>query len=227
MSIVLGALLSAQSIWDDPAPTGRWAGDTRKQASELLPPEMAEDAVSHVVARGIVEGGPPSSVRFEGRAVPTNNGLCSRKTYYVSILPTSENEGEPQKPLVNSKLRLGNCDGIFAYVNPGAGLEDGKTVLRWLVWAQQAARGKAPLPFELNCQSETSQNKCASGARAALASLPLDKTTIITRNFYRRPHRWEVAVTESEPGQLYWDVKIDATPGNASIDLGWRIPAPF
>lgn len=231
MSVSAGLLLIAAaqgSPWDDPAPTGRWAGSTVKLASELLTPEMASDAVSHVVSRGILQVGPPSSVRFEGRAVETNDGFCRRKTYYVPIqLESKDGEGEPQQPMVGSKLRLGNCDGLFAYVNPGTSPDDGKKVFVWLDWAQRRARGPSPLPFAVTCKSETEQDRCAIGARAALAALPLGKTTAITRNFYRRPHRWEVSVTETQLGQLYWDVKIDATPGSASVDLIWKIPAPF
>lgn len=231
MSISASLLLMAVaqgSPWDDPAPTGRWAGSTAKLASELLPPEMAADAVSHVVGRGILQDGPPSSVRFEGRAAENNDGFCSRKTYYVWIrLKSKDGEGEPQKPVVGSKLRLGKCDGLFAYVNAGPNLDDAKKVFAWLGWAQRLAQGPSPLPFALTCKSETEQDRCAIGGRAALAALPLGKATVVTRNFYRVPHRWDVAVTESEPGQLYWEVKIDATPGAASIDLGWRIPAPF
>lgn len=231
MSLSAGLMLMAAaqgSPWDDPAPTGRWAGSTAKLASELLTLEMANDAVSHVVARGIFVGGPPLSVRFEGRPAQTSDGFCSRKTYYVSIMQKSEDgEGEPQKPVVGSKLRLGNCDGLFAHVNPGPNLDDAKKVFAWLGWAQHLAQGPSQLPFAVTCKSETEQDRCAIGARAALAALPLGKTTAVTRNFYRVPHRWEVAVTESEPGQLYWDVEIDATPGAASIDLGWSIPAPF
>lgn len=228
MILSLSAFLFAQSIWDDPAPTGRWAGGTRELASELLTSEMATDAVSHVVARGIVQGGPPSSVRFEGRARPTSDGFCSRKSYYVSILQKSDSaEVEPQKPVVGHKIRLGDCDGIFAHLNPGATVEDGKRVLRWLNWTQTVARDHGPMPFKLTCRSETSVDRCAIGARLILATLPLENASVITDAWQRPPHNWDVGVVETFPGQSFWDVRIDATPGHASIDLAWRIPAPF
>ncbi len=231
MSLSAGLLMVAAaqgSPWDDPAPTGRWAGSTAKLASELLPPEMAKDAVSHRVATGFIKVGLPSSVRFEGRAARTNDGFCSRKTYYVSIgQKTGSFEGEPEKPVVGSKLRIGNCDGIFAYMNPGAELEDGKSVFRWLSWSRSIARGHGPMPFKLTCRSETTSDRCAIGARLILATLPLENTSVIT-NAWRRPaHNWDVSIVETIPGQLYWDVKIDATPGNASIGLEWKMPAPF
>lgn len=219
----LSLLLLAQSVWDDPAPTGRWAAVTPQLASELLSPEMAVDAVSHVVERGITQGGPPSSVRFEGRPKPSGDGFCVRNWYYVSI---SFPGGEPQKPVVGQKVRLGGCDGIFAHVNPGATLEEGKRVLRWLEWAQGLARGEGPLPFKLNCKAEIAPDRCASGARTALANLPLDKTSVIS-NAWRGPHQWDVGVVETSPGEVYWETRIDATPGQASIDLAFRIPAPF
>lgn len=231
MSLSAGMLMMAMaqaSPWDDPAPTGRWAGSTAKLASELLMPEMANDAVSHRVERGIFQGGPPSSVRFEGRTAQTSDGFCSRKTYYVSIMQKSGNsEGEPQKPVVGNKVRLGNCHGVFAHLNLGAKLEDGKRVLRWLEWSQTIASGHGPLPFKLSCRSETTVDRCAIGARLVLATLPLQKTSLITDAWQRPPHNWDVGVVETSPGQLLWDVKIDATPGKSTIDLNWIIPAPF
>lgn len=224
----LGTLLLMQSIWDDPAPKGRWAASTQQLASGLLPPEMAADAVSHVVGRGITQGGPPSSVRFEGRPTQTGDGFCVRKSYYVPIYHTPGNrEGEPREPVVGWKVRLGGCDGIFAHVNPGASAEEAKQVLRWLKWAQDLARSDADLPFGVSCRSEAKVDRCALGARAILASLPLEKTTVITDAWRRPPHNWDVSVVETSPGQLFWETKIDATPGRESIDLAWRIPAPF
>ena len=90
MSLTLAALFAVQSYWEDPNPTGRWAAPTRELAAELLPPAWAADAVSHVVSRGILENGPPSSVRFEGRPFETGDGFCARKSYHVSILGGTE-----------------------------------------------------------------------------------------------------------------------------------------
>lgn len=227
----LGALFlasSAQSVWDDPAPTGRWAASTQQLASRLLAPEMAADAVSHIVGRGIFQGGPPSSVRFEGRPKTTGDGFCVRKLYSVPIHSRpGSSEGEPQKAAISDQIRLGHCEGVFAHVNPGATVDDAKKVLRWLEWARLTARGKRPLPFELACRSETTVDRCAIGARAVLASLPLEKTSLITNPWQRPPHNWDVGIVETKPGDLLWDVKIDATPGQASIDLTWKLPAPF
>lgn len=234
MSFSAGALLMAAaqgSPWDDPAPKGRWAGSTAKLASELLPAEMAKDAVSHVVSRGIFEGAPPSSVRFEGRASPTSDGFCSRKAYYVSISYKPETGvGEPQTVVTGSKLRLGDCpkdnEAIFASLNSSP-LAGAKMALSWIAWAQRVARNKAPLPFRITCQTETGPDRCADGGREALANLPLEKTYIIEQRRTAQPLRWDLAVTETDPGQLLWDVKFDATPGKSAIDLVWKIPAPF
>src|SRR5690606_34563749 len=100
-------------------------------------------------------------------------------------------------------------------------------VLRWLEWARVLARGEGPLPFKLTCRSETDIDRCAVGERVVLATLPLEKITVITDAWRRPPHNWDVAVVETTPGQLYWETKIDATPGQASIELAWKIPAPF
>jgi hypothetical protein len=217
----LSVSLLAQSVWDDPAPTGRWAASTPQLASELLPPEMAADAVSHVVGRGITQGGPPFSVRFEGRPKQTNDGFCVRNSYYVSI---SYSDGQSGKPVVGQKLRLGGCDGIFANVNARS-LMGSKNALRWLEWARNTARSRGPIPFALTCRDDLNQGKCAD-AREALASLPVEKTFIASK-WSRKPHQWKFAITETQPGQLLWDVKVDATLGKSSVELVWMVPPPF
>jgi hypothetical protein len=117
------------------------------------------------------------------------------------------------------KVRLGSCDGLFAHINPGSTLEESKKVLRWLEWARNQARGDGSLPFTLNCRDEVGHGKCQSGARSALAALPIEKASIITH--------WTVSVVETSPGQLYWNVEANDTPGYASVDLTWKIPAPY
>ena len=227
MLMTLAALFATQSYWDHPNPTGHWAAPTKQLAAELLPAEWAADAVSHIVSRPLF-GTVPASVRFEGRARSTGDGFCARKTYYVSIATKhGSDEGEPRPAIAGDKVRLGGCEGIFAHINPGAAPEGAKRALRWLSWAQQSAEGKSPLPFTLTCRDETQRsNRCEAGARAALMSLPLGKTYVLTKHG-RRAHLWRAAVTETEPGQLLWEVLIDATPGASSIDMTWKIPAPF
>lgn len=227
-ALILSAVLFAQSHWDDPSPKGRWAAPTQQLASELLPPEWAADAVSHTVSMHLVFGGMPASVRFNGRPHRTVDGFCSRNTYYTSGFE-AQNDGriEAKTKVLGGKVRLGGCDGIFAHINPGGSLEDSKLVLRWLDWARRSAQSEGPLAIQVTCKDEVGHGKCAAGARQALANLPIGKASIIDRANYRRPHRWNVSVVETQPGQLYWDVAIDATPGNASIDLAWKRPAPF
>lgn len=218
----LSLALLIQSVWDDPAPKGQWAASTPQLASELLPPEMAADAVSHVVGRGITEAGPPLSVRFKGQPKPTSDGFCVRSSYYVSI---SHPDGKPREPIVGQEVRLGGCDGIFARVGLGSTPEAVEEALSWLEWARMIARSERPLPFALACRDETGQGKCAD-ARKALASLPVEKTFIVSK-WSRTPHQWKLAVTETQPGDLVWDVKIDATPVKSSVELVWKVPAPF
>jgi len=218
----LSALLLIQSVWDDSAPKGRWAASTPQLASEFLPPDMAADAVSHVVGRGITQGGPPFSVRFEGRPNRTGDGFCVRKSYYVSI---THPDGEPRAPVVGQKIRLGGCDGIFANVNPGSTVQGSKNALRWLEWARNTARSVGSLPFALTCRDEVSHGKCAD-PREALANLPVEKTFIASK-WSRKPHQWKFAITETQPGQLLWDVKVDATLGKSSVELVWMVPPPF
>lgn len=227
MILFLGVLLSVQSPWDDPAPTGRWAASTAELASQLLPPDIAADAVSHVVTRGITQGGPPASVRFNGRPRETGDGFCVRKQYGVTIYAKrGSGEVEIGPHYDRPVIRLGECEGIFAYLNPGASAAEGKRVLRWMQWAQATARMSESLPFSLICTDETGQGKCAAGAAAVLASLPLENAFLVTQQS-RSPHEWEVAVTETQPGQLLWDIRLDASPEHPSIGLTWKIPAPF
>ena len=228
MFLTLLALLAAQVHSDILDPQGRWAAPTAQLAAELLPSEWAGDVVSHTVDHLLADPRYPQSVRFEGQVRPTHDGFCTRKTFYVSIaggLPGKQ--GEARKPIAGDKVRLGDCTGIFAHINPGASLEGAKRALRWLEWAQLMARGDGPLPFALRCRDETKlSDRCAAGARSALAALPLGKTFLLTKTSYR-PHIWRAGVTETEPGQLLWDIEIDATPEASSIDMTWKIPAPF
>ena len=214
--------------WSSYQPQSRWEKPTGELASDLLPPDLAADAVSHRFGAPITQGGEPTSVRFVGRGRDSGDGFCVGKSYYVSMLHRPEG-AEPQSPVSGNEVRLGGCEGIFAHVNPDASPEDGKRVLRWLKWAVQTAKSEPPLPFAIGCSDEMpyDEDRCASGARAALAALPLDKVAIITRDNDPRAHRWTISVTETRLGDTYWQLKVDGTPGKSSIDLVWGIPAPF
>ena len=235
--LILGAVVVGHMQSDVPAPTGRWAASTPQLAAELLPPELAADAVSHYISRdlhllskAIGEGSPPFAVRFDGRARRSNDGFCARKTYYVSDFRETVDGGVvATNRYVGDKVRIGGCEGKFAYLNPGASLEDGKRVLRWLEWAVRTAKSRKPLPFKVSCSDEMpyDDDRCASGARGALAALPLDKVTIMTNKFDARGHRWTVSVADARVGDTYWEVKVDGTPNASSIDLTWRIPPVF
>lgn len=230
MSISVGLLmLAAQSSpWIDPAPTGRWAGSTAKLASDLLPPAMAADVLSHEVQRPIVEGGAPYMIRFAGKPRPTGSRFCERNSYNVYIV--NKGQVQPGSPHTGVELRLGDCptdtDAIFAKFNPddasGAELAFG-----WIDWARREARSSRPLQFKIICRSETEQDRCADGGRQAVANLQLDKTFMLRRKAEAPAHQWEFWVTETRPGQELWDVAVDATPGKSTIDLTWKIPSPF
>lgn len=233
MSLSAGMLLMAAaqgSPWDDPAPTGRWAGSTQELAAYLLPPEMAADAVSHRVHNSMVQGGIPYLVQFAGRTKSSGLGFCERYGYSVFLNNMDKGSADREAPRQNTELRLGNCptdrDAIFANLNASDPSES-KMALRWTAWAQRAARSKAPLPFRLSCKTETGPDRCANGGRTALAALPLEKTMVVMPVRRAPAHHWSLSVTESQPSQLYWDVTINATPGKAAVDLVWKIPAPF
>ena len=82
------------------------------------------------------------------------------------------------------------------------------------------------MPFTLSCRDETKQtDRCAIGARQALAALPLGKTFLLTKR--GAEHVWQAGITETAPGQFLWGVDIDAKPGSGSINMAWKIPAPF
>ncbi|MDQ3246962.1 MAG: hypothetical protein M3Q52_08780 [Pseudomonadota bacterium] len=220
------ALAALAIDWSSFQPQGRWAKPTDELASDLLPPDLAADAVSHRFSVPITQGGDPTSVRFVGHGRDSGDGFCVRKSYYVSTLVRPEG-AEPQSPVSGYQVRLGGCDGQFAHVNPGASLDGAKRALLWLEWAQRTARSAWSLPFRIACISETDKDRCAGGARKALAELPLRKTFIVTNDPDSAPHRWTLAITETEPGEMLWDVTIDASPSDASVDLNWKIPPPF
>ena len=221
--------LLAGNPWVDPAPQGRWAASTSQLATEMLPPEMARDVVSHVVTRSIVQGGDPFSVEFLGRSKPTGDGFCQRFHYYVSVSEFLRQGGRVE-PMRSEQIRLGDCprgdDAIFANLN-SSDVAQAKQALRWVAWAQKRSRSEGQLPLRLSCTTEIGADRCADGGRKALADLPLNKVYIVMPQSQAPAHQWKLVVTETEPGQLLWDVAIDATPGRSSIDLVWKAPAPF
>ena len=230
VSVSLLLLAAQSSAWIDPAPSGRWAGSTAKLASELLPPEMAAEVVAHAVQRPIVQGGQPFSVEFTGRSRPTSGGFCERSLYYVHVGGLVERPDTGGRPVRSTSIRLGDCpsdsNAIFAHLN-SSNASEAKQAIRWIEWAQRVARSKASLPFRLSCKTETGPDRCNNSGRKALTELPLDKIFIAMAEQRAPPRHWKLAVTETKPGQLLWDVEIDATPGKSSIDLTWKIPAPF
>ena len=222
-------MATAAPDWPGFVPKGEWARSTRELAADLLPPTMADDAVSHALGIPITQNGVPSSLRFQGRARPSHDGFCVRRHYYVTVYWRNEGKAEPQPPVEGWDIRLGPCDsdGLFAHVNPGAELDGAKRALRWLEWAQTVARSHSSLPFRIFCASETEVDRCAEGARKALADIPLHKTFIVSKSWPKGRHQWQMAITETTPGQLLWDVKIDASPDASLVDLKWKIPSPF
>ena len=222
MLVALSVLMMSPGAWDDPAPKGRWAAPTAKLAADLLPADMARDVVAHRIARGITSGGDPLAITFEGRGRPTSDGFCVRRDVYVGLLG-----GKPNPPTAFEKIRMGDCVGQFAGFNGTASLDQAKQTLRWMAWARDQAAGAAPLPFAVDCRDETiDADRCTLGARHALMMLPLEKTFIMEKD-RDRPHVWRVAVAERGPGQLFWNVTVDGTPGKARIALAWKVPAPF
>lgn len=224
MRLLALSLFAAGSPWTIEHPEGRWAKSTAELAAELLPPEWASDAVTHTLGMPITQGGQPTSAKFTGREHETADGFCSRNTYYVSIY-TEGGEARPQPAISGNDIRLNDCGGIFAHVNPGASLDGSKKALRWLEWARKIAASDAPLPFALSCRDEFRKDRCTD-ARKELAQLPVGKAFIVSK-WSSKPHEWQFAVTETEPGQLLWDVKVDASPEKPSIEMVWKIPAPF
>lgn len=235
MWVVTAFALAAATTPQGFEPSGRWARTTSELAVDLLTPEQAADAVSHKYGWPIFQNGAPSSIRFVGRATETGDGFCIRKSYYVPIISRggkADAPAEAEPAIAGNEIRVGGCDGIFAALNRGATLEDGKAVLNWLAWARATTGFKNTPTIAISCRDEVNHKRCDAGARAALAALPLDKAIIITRDYRRAPHRWNVAITETQPGQtqpgqLYWDVQVDATPGQEAIDLVWKAPPPF
>jgi hypothetical protein len=216
-TLLLGAfLLVANGAGAQPVPIeAPWkSATTAELAAKLLPPEVAREVVTHNLGRPIFAGQPSPSVTFFG-APRVSDGFCERSTYYVSGLPTPDRV----QPLV--ELRLGPCPrdtgAIFAHLNPGASTAAAKQALRSLDWAARLARSDAPLSFELSCESELLPDPCGKGARAVLASLPLDKTYMVANG--------NIVITPTGPGQMLWDVRVTPVPkGIRSIQMIWKVP---
>ena len=221
---VLFASAGATSTPEVPEP---WRSETTAQlAAKLLPPEVAREAVSHRVAPPIFAGQPPFSVVFYTAAKPLSDGFCQRRTYYVA------SPAETPNVLRGDQIRIGGCpagpDPLLASVQPGTSTEKAKQSLTWLQWAQGVARGRRPLPFELECTSPLKPDPCAEGARATLARLPLQGTFIVGKMPVYQGGAWQFAITPTRPPSTYWDVQVKTDASQKThVRMTWDVPPPF
>src|SRR5206468_10352056 len=102
-AMVAGAL--ASSDFDLP---------TAAMAARVSPHDLARRVVSHELGMSITAGGPPTSVTFFERGHMDGQGYCIQPRLSVYI----GNDGKPHEPpRASTQLRLGGCNGRYAYLN--------------------------------------------------------------------------------------------------------------
>ncbi len=198
---------------------------TAELARRLLPNEIAGRVVDHRVIESGFPGG--AAVEFYGPPSPHPDGTCRRERHFVPVSAARK----PSAPASAVQVALApRCrlpaGALFANIQPHQEVEGALAALLRLKDAQALAASERPLPFDLNCSSAQAPGRCASGAGAVLAALPLDRVHIA------QPHPdagWDISVMPSGPGQPYWRVRMfdAAASAPARIALSWELPGPF
>jgi hypothetical protein len=197
---------------------------TAELAAKFLPPDLAREVVMHKTAPPLFAGQPPFSITFYARPRPFGDGICERTYYYVNPSDPHFHPG--------SEIRLGACprmpDPMFARIQPNTAPVKAKQALLWLDWARRTARGRKPLPFDLECKSDVKPDPCLDGARNALARLPLEMTLFLGKPLLPYPADWEFAVEQTEALSPFWHVLLRTdSSGKSHVSLSWEVPPPF
>lgn len=199
---------------------GRWKTMTTQQlAAKLLPPELAAQVVSHEASEPPAPEGAPRSVTFHAKPGASANGVCARKSYYVSVYARAI------VPIEIDDVRLGPCpmpaDAPFAHVQAPTTVAQAGAALRWL---DQARR--SPLEADLSCKSEGRPEACRD-AGAVLTKLPVENASVVGAsngvdgelNFAFRD-----AAATAESGST-WQVKV-APAGGARRHIDITLLSP-
>ncbi|MEM9965575.1 MAG: hypothetical protein AAGC58_09530 [Asticcacaulis sp.] len=216
--------------------TGQWlkSASVSQVAARLLPEAVAADMVDSRIGYGLdYKYDPPSHVRLYARGESATSRVCRRTSYRVSLRSvaglTPAQYGEQivlEVGHISSSVQIGLSQGEvctdlpserFAYVQ-GRTLTEAIEALEWLASLQ--VLDALPEQVTVTCMNTSSLNaSCPNEPFAVLKSLPLEKTYIIDEKGF--------AVMPQGPGQLYWDVRLEADGQKRRITLEWGSPAPF
>jgi hypothetical protein len=221
------------------------AMSTAELARRLLARETASQITGHQLPEPIFAGGPLGGVEFFTRPHRLGPDLCRRSRLYVDLEPIGgltrdnsirdvpvikEGVSEDFQIALAPDCRL-KPDSIFAYVR-NAAFAEGATALLRLAAIQRTAKSARPLPVELRCTSELSENPCGNNFRAVLAGLPLHRIFSVEpldNNGDDTDKGWRFSVFPGKPADsTLWEVRLDEASGQRPmIRMHWKLVPPF
>ena len=210
---------------------------TAELAATMLPPDMAQRMVRHVVDAPILPVFGTPGVRFFDQGRKAGGHLCRKEEIYVSLEAKLERDPArlAQQIVAVSQTMPGDqiawsrhCespDQTYAYINYPVQFEEAAQLLsafaRW-----QTAAGRADLAgTHISCHSEGDTSVCAGAPERVLAYIPLGELFVISRSSGQVPG-WNLATTYT--GGPIWMILITGDLAHPQgIDLHWGAPPPF
>jgi hypothetical protein len=236
ISLVLAALLSGGGQTETSLRQTLNETDTALLAQIALP--NVAGIVRHDVRPALPMDPPPPppgivsplSVRFYTMAVSAEPGVYRREVFHVAMSRAPDGAIiSTEKPYETAQIRLdSDCasagDKRFANVNPGTEAEQAANALFVLHQAQVQLGGRKP-GLRILCISEISSFRCPTDTTSLFAALPLQDSYLIERD-RQKDGVVRIAVTEGEPGDVFWDLRFDQTQ-RPTLTMTRAIPAPF
>jgi hypothetical protein len=213
---------------------------TAQLARTLLDGGAAAPMVGHELRGSAFPEGPLGGVAFFPPARPSGSELCRRDTLLVSLAPvegesagTSRRDAPVRKQSVRQTPQIALAPGCrlrrgghFAWVQ-NSSWEEAAAALQRLAALQREARKGGGAGVALRCSSELDAGRCAGGAQAVLAQLPLHRMFIVQPRDEAKRAAWTFTVMPAGPGQPFWAVELaDGGAGGADLHMRWELPAP-
>ena len=214
------------------------AGAPVEQVAErILGRDLAVDVESFSLDPNFpFPGGALMSARFFHRPQPKTAEICGREEDVVGFEPIAGlsdatlSRDSPSRIDHFARLHeISLAPGCrlapgqsFAYVGEHIGVEAAMRALTALGEARRAAANPGPLPFRYTCRDDLHRDHCRGDGRAALATLPLERTFEIETD-------GADAVQFSIPGEtVYWSVRLTGLgTHHAELELVAQAPPSF
>jgi hypothetical protein len=213
-------------------------------AQRLIGPELGAD-VERVESRRDPMLPAALDVMLFHRPVPVGRDYCGQSVHELTLF-TIRHEGAQtvldddglwvqHRDEWNSLARAPACGLSAGQRFASIGSADSNTAMQALddlAYAQVRAAGLGRLRIQLRCRDEVAYDpdQCRRGARAILATLPLDRICSIDRD-REDPQAIEAVICLDDSvwaRGFHWSVRIrDFGSDHPRLSLTWKDPAPF